>query len=292
MKIASNFLLLLFILPIALVSQDISIPRDTIVVYSKTVKIIEKNSTDTIIEVTTSANPILDELDSKIKTEPSCASSRSYILDAENDQISFFWQKKRKRLSPHWSGIGMGFMSYSSGGVPNGDLAGSRSHNFSFNFISWKKQIAHSNWMLVSGLGLDWSRYHFDDNAALTEIDGVTQFVPALDGVNYKDSKLLTYYVTFPLLLEYQMSNLHISGGAVAYFKYYSKSQVKYKDETGTHKPSMGRDLNIRPVDLRLRGQIGIDCVSLYVLYAPWSMFKSDKGPELRTCTFGVMLTF
>ena len=226
-----------------------------------------------------------------IGTKSSYISEKSYIIDGDN-QFSFFWQKNKKTLNPHWSGMGMGFMNYSSGNIPNGVLAGSRSHNFSFNFISWKKQISHSNWLLVSGIGLDWSRYHFDDNAALTKIDGITRFELAPDDVKYKDSKLLTYYVTFPLLLEYQISDFHVSGGIVAYFKYYSKSQVKFKNETGTHKPSMGRDLNIRPVDWRLRGQVGIGCVSLYALYAPWSMFKANKGPKLRTYTFGVMLTF
>jgi len=168
----------------------------------------------------------------------------------------------------------------------------STSHNFTLNLMTFQKQIRNSNWLLVSGMGLEWSRYHFDDNAALTKKDGVTFFEEAPDGIRYKDSKLLAYYVTIPLLLEYQVSHFHVSGGVVGYFKYYSKSQIKYKEEGKTIKQNMGRDLNIRPVDLRFRLQAGINDVSIYGLYAPFSMFNKNDGPDLNTYTIGLMVLF
>ena len=52
----------------------------------------------------------------------------------------------------------------------------------------------------------------------------------------------------------------------------------------------MGKDLNIRPIDMKLRFQVGIDDISIYAYYSPFSMFEKDKGPKLKTYTIGIML--
>lgn len=239
-------------------------------------------SNDTIVNTTPSDN------ENTITSDPS-----SYIIDGENKDFTFIWNKrKQKRLSSHWSGFGMGFMNYNDKKIPNGTLKMSTSHNFTLNIMSYGKQLGHSNWLLVTGLGFDWSRYHFDTNSALTKVDGITRFQQAPDGINYKSTKLLAYYITIPLMLEYQSGGFHIAAGAVAFIKYYSKSQVKYYDEYGKHKVNMGKDLNIRPIDLRLKAQVGLDNVSLFGYYAPISMFKTDKGPDLKTYSVGVMIHF
>lgn len=220
-------------------------------------------------------------------------SQNSYTVDGQEREFSFIWNKRnKKKLSSHWSGFGMSFMNYSDSKVPNGTLKMSSSHNFTLNLMSYGRQLGQSNFLVVSGLGFDWSRYHFDTNAALTKIEGTTLFEPAPEGINYKSTKLLSYYITIPLMLEYQNRGLHMAAGAVCYFKYYSKSQVKYYDADGKHKENMGRDLNIRPIDLRLRAQVGIDNVSLFGTYAPSSMFKKNKGPEMKTYAIGAMIHF
>ncbi len=260
-----------------------SLVQDTIIRTITTVEV-----TDSLGQVT---RTITEEertvLDAVVSAEP--RSTVSY--DGTSFDVIFSW-KKKKHLSAHWSGFGMGFMNYNDKDIPNGKLEMSTSHNFTLNLATVQKQIRNSNWLVVSGFGLEWSRYHFDDNAALTKKDGVTFFEEAPEGINYKSTKLLAYYITIPLLLEYQVSHFHVSGGVVGFFKYYSKSQVKYYEENKKVVKNMGRDLNIRPVDLRLRLQAGVKDVSVYGYYAPFSMFEKDKGPDLNTYTIGVMLNF
>lgn len=220
------------------------------------------------------------------------------IYDGASYSFIFSWnKKKRKYLRPHWTGFGMSFMNYSDNDIPHGDLKLSHSYAFSLNLIEYSILIKNSNWLFVSGMGFDWFRYHFDDNAALTKVDGITSFQPAPEGINYKSSKLLSYYITIPLLMEYQLPvnkrSVYISGGVVGFIKYYSKSQVKYYDENGKkRKQNMGRDLNIRPIDLKLRLQIGIGDFSAFAYYSPFSMFEKDKGPDLKTINVGLMMGF
>lgn len=239
------------------------------------------------------ANNLTQETTQALNDSIGNSNTNIYAENGENIEFTFIWNKRdRKKLSSHWSGFGMSFMNYNDNKIPNGKIKRSSSHNFTLNLMSYGKQLGHSSFLVVTGLGFDWSRYHFDNNSALTKVDGITMFQPAPEGINYKSTKMLAYYITIPLMLEYQVKGIHASAGAVVFFKYYSKSQVKYYDEEGKHKMNMGRDLNIRPVDLRLKAQIGINNVSLFGYYAPISMFESGKGPQLKTSSIGVMLHF
>lgn len=262
---------------ISVFADDIKQPQDTII---RTV--VTETVTDTVTGLVTTTRTETEKIIPTVVQPES-----SVMYDGSSYNFIFSW-KKKKHLSPHWTGIGMGFMNYDD--IPNGNLKMSTSHNFTVNIIDFHKQIKNSNWLLVSGIGSEWSRYHFDDNSALTKKDGITVFEPAPEGINYKATQLIAYYVTIPLLLEYQTSNFHISGGVVGFLKYYSKSQVKFKDDEGTHKVSMGQDLNIRPIDMRFRLQMGINNVGVYGYYAPFSMFSKDKGPDLKTYTIGIMI--
>ncbi|MDR2954950.1 MAG: outer membrane beta-barrel protein [Prevotella sp.] len=272
-------------------------------IYSlKAVNAIEVLPQDTIIKtVTTSTTTdpetgktttITTETEKRIVEKHDDPQTSSVLYDGSSYNVIFSWKKnKNKRyLDPHWTGIGMGFMNYDSDDIPYGSLKMSTSHNFTLNLIDWHKQFSN-NLLLVSGIGTEWSRYHFDENAALTKRDGLTFFERAPQGVDYKSTKLLSYYITVPLMLEFQTSNeFHISAGPVLFFKYYSKSQVKYYEDGKKIVQNMGRDLNMRTFDLRLRAQIGFDNFAVYGYYSPYSMFEKGKGPKVNTYIIGFML--
>lgn len=73
----------------------------------------------------------------------------------------------------------------------------------------------------MTGAGLRWNRYRIDENAHFQEVDGVTQLVPAPEGVVYKKSKLNMTSLTIPVLLEWQTPKkrhkprFFVSGGVV-----------------------------------------------------------------------------
>lgn len=222
-------------------------------------------------------------------------SQSGIFYDGAPYNFVFEWKhKKKSQLDAHWTGIGLSFMDYNDSKIPNGRLKGSNSYAISLNVASVKKRFGNSNLLAVTGIGFDWHRYHFKNNAALTEVDGITVFKPAPEGIEYKDSKLLAYYITVPLLLEYHFipNKFYISAGAVGFIKYYSKSQVKYYEGDTRYRPNMGRDLNMRPVDLKLRFQVGISYIKVFGYYSPISMFKGDKGPDLNMYSIGFMVGF
>lgn len=210
---------------------------------------------------------------------------------------NFIFDWKKKKCNPresHWPGIGFAFSDLDNLG--DNMLRRSKSYSITLNLMDFIVPF-HPHWLLASGLGMDWTRYHFKGHIGLEEVDGYTQFVPAQEDVEYKSSKLLVYYVTIPLLIEYQTtlrrnSTFFINGGVEGLIKYYSKSQIDVRNGKNVEKVNLGRDLNLLPVNVRLRAQIGIDDISVFGYYQPISLFKDGEGPELYPYALGVSLNF
>ncbi len=233
--------------------------------------------------------------ESQRKQVPNTEKSKSSVTyNGSAYNVLFSWKKKAN--DPHWASIGMAFADFDGMTDTNGELRTSTSYSFILNPIEYSIPLDH-HWLLVSGLGIDWTRYHFKGNIGLEEVNGITQFVPAPAGTTYKSSKLLTYYLTVPLLLEYQTKiakerSIFFSGGFVGYIRCYSKSQVDMNVEGGIQKINKGRDLNILPVNGRFMLQAGISKVNFFGYYSPFSLFEKDKGPDIKPVGIGVMLDF
>ncbi|GHT47714.1 hypothetical protein FACS189440_09070 [Bacteroidia bacterium] len=216
----------------------------------------------------------------------------SVIFDGSPYNFIFSW--KKKATESHWTGLGFAFSNLK--GLEGADLKMSKSYSVILNIGDYIVPF-NQNWLFFTGVGMDFTRYHFKGNTGLQEVDNIAQFVPSEEGVNYKSSKLLAYYVTIPLMLEYQTKFgnnkvFFVNGGIEGMIKYYSKSQVDIRREEGTKKVELGRDLNILPINARLVLRAGFEDFSLFGYYQPYSMFKDGKGPDVNPYGIGVMLNF
>ena len=192
-------------------------------------------------------------------------------------------------FSAHWAGFGMGFNSFDGDDV---SLRKGKSLEYNLNFMEFSFPFSRYNCALVTGAGLRWN-----ENAYFQEVDGVTQLVPAPEGVVYKKSKLNMTSLTIPVLLEWQTPKkrhkprFFVSGGVVGVIKTTSSSKVVYDDERGkTRKQKMDGGMNLRPVTMDLLFQAGVGCIGAYFKYSPIEMFESKKGPALHPVSFGLQL--
>jgi hypothetical protein len=222
--------------------------------------------------------------------------SKSFVLlDGINTDLVFFWDKKRraereKAESEHWSGSRFEFINLE--GLQGANLKQSQSYAISIMPIDFHHAI-NKHWLVVSGAEVEWARYHFAGDMGLEGKSDFTHFAPALEGFSYKSSKLLVYNINIPLVLEYQtkMSSnhtFHINGGVEGIIRCYSKSQVDIRTPRGVVKTSLGRDLNLRPINMRFVLKVGIDDFGIFGYYQPFSMFEPGKGPEIRSFGIGI----
>ena len=225
-------------------------------------------------------------------SEPETTNTSSVTYNGSPYNFIFSWKKKHQ-YEPHWTGFGMAFIGFSE--LEDVYLKSSKSYSFMLNLTSTYLPLYH-NWLMVSGIGLDFSRYHFKGDVGLG-YDGLnTAFIPSADpDIHYRSSRLLTYYVTIPLLIEYQKSvaknkGFYLSGGIVGYVKYYSQSRVEHS--ITRQRVKLGTDLNILPVNVRFMLQAGIQDVSIFAYYSPISLIENGKGPELKPMGIGLRLDF
>ncbi|GHU63841.1 hypothetical protein FACS1894123_07450 [Bacteroidia bacterium] len=222
--------------------------------------------------------------------------SKSFVLlGGMNSDLVFLWKKDYKKAreraeKEHWSGCRFEFINLE--GLQGANLKQSQSYAISVMPIDVYHAIS-KHWLFVSGAEVEWARYHFGENRGLEGKSDYTHFAPAPEGFSYKSSKLLVYNINIPLVLEYQKKlasrhTFYISGGVEGLIKCYSKSQVDVRTPQGIQKTSLGRDLNLRPINMRFVLKVGIDDYGIFGYYQPFSMFENGKGPEVRSFGIGI----
>lgn len=142
---------------------------------------------------------------------------------------------------------------------------------------------------LVSGLGIVWNNYVFDQNITVARMDGLLMPIP-LDK-NYKKSKLTTVAFSVPVELEAQFprknaedKRFFLAGGVLG--EVVLGSHTKYKRPK--HKQKGNLDVN--PFQAAISARIGYDDVSIFCNYNLTSLFEKNKGPEMQALTFGIGL--
>jgi len=221
-------------------------------------------------------------------------------------QIPFFSKARHRKnysMEPHWAGIGWGFANISDRNLHLNNLHGislkaESSNEFFWNIIEKILPIYRNNLGLTTGFGLDWRNYFLDMNSHLFEVNGITYVYPAPSGIDYESSRLRTFHLTVPLLLEWQptLGNNHklfVSAGVVAGINTFSSYRVKFKDTYGKSISIVeSHGLNVNPISLDFMGQVGYNKLSVYAKYSPCSIFQSQKGPDVRSVSLGVLLHF
>ena len=208
-----------------------------------------------------------------------------------------------KDFNPHWAGFGMGFANFADGSLHVNDVDGvslrsGNSLEYNLNFMEVSFPFSRHRWAVVTGAGMRWSRYRLDMNAHFQEVDGVTQLVPAPEGIVYNASKLNITSLTIPVLLEWQSPKhrrksprFFVSGGVVGVIKTISSSKIVYHDaDDEKRKKKMDRGMNLRPVTMDFLFQAGVGCIGFYANFSPFGLFEKDKGPKVHPVSLGLQL--
>jgi hypothetical protein len=228
------------------------------------------------------------------------------VMEEIGIQLPFMTKSKSKRkytMEPHWAGIGWGFANiadqqYNFNNINGVSLKSESSNEFFFNLIEKILPVYKNNLGITTGLGFNWRNYYFDSNQYFAEVNGVTVVQDAPTGTVYEYSRLRTHYITIPLLLEWQPTfgasqKFFISAGVIGGINTLASQKLKYKDQNdNTIRKTVGKGLNIAPVTLDFQGQIGYGSWNIYAKYSPFSIFQSQKGPEIRSVSVGAMLNF
>jgi hypothetical protein len=204
----------------------------------------------------------------------------------------------------HWAGFEWGINNFldnentlsREGDAAFMDLNTSRSWAINLNFAQYSLGFGTTHFGLVTGFGLEFNNYFFDNNNSLVELNDQVVSEP-LDGTHLAKSKLTTTFLRVPLMLEGQFPGtirgrrVFISAGLISGIKLGSHTKVVYKDG-GKDKSKNRDDFNINPFRYGLTARLGYGCMSIFGDYYITPMFVKDKGPSLHPFSVGLAFTF
>ncbi|WP_297098737.1 hypothetical protein [uncultured Draconibacterium sp.] len=216
-------------------------------------------------------------------------------------------QKWSGRFNPHWAGleVGVNIMTGTDYSIYDGDyedfgdfldLNPGKSLSWNLNFAEFAFKNERKTFGVVTGLGLSFNDYTFNDPVTIEKLDGGGMTVPVYlpndsEGRGIKKSKLHVNYITAPLMLEVKTplrmgsSRLYLAGGVIG--SLYLGSHTKYKYYKGGKEKSKS-GYNINQWKYELTGRIGFGDFCIFANYSMTSLFKDGRGPEAYPLMIGV----
>lgn len=233
---------------------------------------------------------------------------------------------RHDKFNGHWGGVGIGINGYVNDkyyySLPEEyeylDLLWQKSVNVDLNIYEQNINLSKNrNFGLVTGIGYSIHNYRF--TKSFTVMQDSNYFVGAYNkGVNVRKSKIVTNFITIPVLFEFQDNNpspltkhrWHVTLGATfgvlvhAHQKtYFNENNKDYNlvhpvsgDVIATatspsyNKAKVHDNFYMRPFKMDASLRVGWGWINLYANVALTEMFTSSKGPKLYPFSVGIML--
>jgi len=211
--------------------------------------------------------------------------------DTDYNWCSHKHSKKRSgKFDGHWEGVEFGFNGFS---MYNGNdfmsLNQGKSMEFDLNFYELNIGLYKSYIGLVSGMGLSFNSYRFENPYTLKRENDLTMAVP----LTYDDlskTKLAVSYLQVPLLVEFQIpvnhheGRVYVNAGVIGGVKIGSHTKVKHGDT----KDKDHDGFNINSFKYAATARVGYKNMGLFATYSLTPLFESGKGPDLTPFTIGI----
>lgn len=212
-------------------------------------------------------------------------------------------RRSRRSFASNWSGFEMGINGYLSpdnslnlkGDAEYIDLRYNKSVVVNLNLWQQNFPIIKNNLGLVTGVGIGWNNYRFDNQTRIVhDRAGLEFYEDSL--LNITKNKFTVTWINIPLLLEMQSSGrrqherFHLAGGMILGTRIGTHAKYVYDDNGKKRKEKDYKDFNMNPFRFDVTGRVGWGRVNLFATYSLNSLFKEDKGPELYPFSVGIRL--
>jgi hypothetical protein len=247
----------------------------------------------------------IEKYDNELRDLEEAVEDRNHDRDKSWDQDQEDQERYRggRNFRGHWAGLEAGFNNYLHaesmtlpGQISYMKLNTSSSNCFNLNLS--QVNIGFSRYSgLVTGIGLNWNNYRFEDTNSITVgTDGILGELIPDNAVQVKKSKFNTLYLSVPLMFEVQIpagyNRLNIAAGVIGGVKLNAWTKLVYED--GEKVRAKG-EYNLNLLRGGVTARIGYENFMIYGTYylTPW--FQDLKGPDgynLEPFEIGLAFTF
>jgi hypothetical protein len=220
----------------------------------------------------------------------------------ETGKVQFKKEPKKQRFNGHWAGFYLGINGYLTpenkidlpGEYGFLDLRYEKSINVQLNFYEQNFNLISNKLGLVTGLGIEWNNYRFNDKVKLDPNRNQIARIEAPEK-DYTKSKLNVRYLNIPLIIELQtnsksnMNSFHFGVGVIGGLRIGSHSKNVYENNK-RQKEKVRDDFHLSPLKADATVRIGWGKLNLYGNYSLLTLFRDNRGPELYPFSAGITL--
>lgn len=214
-------------------------------------------------------------------------------------------EKIKNKHEIYWAGFGLGVNGYMNKDYTTNmtsankylELNYAKSMSVSLNFLEKNFSLVQNHINLVTGLGLEYNNYRFDNDYTLWSDS--SKIGATLDPAkSFSKNKLVVMYLQAPLLLQFDTrplnkkgnKTLHMSLGAVGSWRVGSHLKQTL-DSRKLDKTSKERDdFNLAAFRYSPMVRVGYGNIDIWASYTMNNMFKANQGPELNQFNVGITL--
>ncbi|MBE0641987.1 MAG: DUF2807 domain-containing protein, partial [Bacteroidales bacterium] len=227
-------------------------------------------------------------------------------LAVDEDGNVEFVRKTKHKFDGHWGGFDLGVNGFVNKDyemtLPTEykflDLKLEKSIHVGINFFEQNFNLIRQHVGLITGLGLEYTNYRFENDVRITGTGEKIALFPEEEGVdrNYSKSKLTVNYLRVPLILEYQtnrhskVNSFHLAAGVIGGLRIGSHTKMVWEDG-GKQKNKVRDDFHLNPLKAEGTVRIGWGVINLFGAYSIMPLFKEDEGPELYPFSVGLTLS-
>lgn len=166
-----------------------------------------------------------------------------------------------------------------------------RSYEISFCFFNTGIGLIPNRLGLVTGIATVWNSYRFNNSSVMFNNSEHNTLGYSIDtSRSWKKSKISTFKITVPLLIEAQLvSGFWLQAGAFGSVKLGSKTKMKAEDG---HKHVVRGSWHMNPLQYGLMARVGYENLGIYATYHISSLFKNNEAPEIYPLSVGLVLSF
>jgi hypothetical protein len=224
------------------------------------------------------------------------------IQDLVKDGFNY-WEED---FTGHWAGIAIGlngfvnkdYSMYSEeqNGFLDNDLIWSNSLHFNFFQYSKGLQTMRNTIGLVTGAGLNIQNFRLKDDITIERTSSGMIYPKTLNFESNQKSKLSSFYLDVPLLLEFQIpvknyaNRFYISAGLIGSKRLSTKTKIKYRENGQKQKLKTPGSYSISEYKCSATVRIGYRWINIFASCDLVPLFEKDKGPVLYPYTFGIYL--
>ncbi len=253
--------------------------------------------------------------------------SHSLIVD-DNGDVK--WKRiKPAKFNGHWGGVDLGINGYftpsfnTDFGKAYGYLNQRYEKSINVNLNLFEQNIAFNKAKtigMITGIGFSFNDYRFSNPTYLSPDSNVLSGF-YMQGVNVRKSKLSLFYLTVPVLFEFQTNNtrrsrrLFVNFGVIINARLRTHTKIYFNEANKQYyleDPATGNLLagyyttpnrsnrnivksvnsfNLQPFRFDATVRFGYGMVTLYATYALNKMFLKGQGPDLNQWSAGISLS-